>query len=138
MNEHSKERFFLSLKDWLQEEISIRIEAIKIVHSIKSDDPDQTYRKQYPSKSGRKNRPNSFLTATGNRESSERYGNNKSIQKPPCTFCNSPYHGILSCREFEQKSVDERQNIAKEKQLYFRCSSKDHREKTIQGPSHAR
>ena len=37
--------------------------------------------------------------------------------KPPCAFCNGPHHGIWSCRQFEQKSVDERWNVAEGKTL---------------------
>ena len=45
MNEHSKNRSVLSQRDWLREEVSIRVEAIEMAHGIKSDDYDQAYRK---------------------------------------------------------------------------------------------
>ena len=51
MNEHSKERSVLSLRDWLKEEVSIRIEAIEMAHGIESE-PERTSRKQYPTKGG--------------------------------------------------------------------------------------
>ncbi|CAB3985824.1 Hypothetical predicted protein [Paramuricea clavata] len=36
MNEHSKDRSVLSLRDWLKEEVSIRVEAIEMAHGIES------------------------------------------------------------------------------------------------------
>ena len=40
MNEHSKERSVLSLRDWLKEEVSIRIEAIEMAHGIESEESE--------------------------------------------------------------------------------------------------
>ena len=48
MNEHSKERSVLSLRDWLKEEVSIRVEVIEMAYGINLDEHDQAYRKQYP------------------------------------------------------------------------------------------
>ena len=46
MNEHNKERSVLSLRDWLKEEVSIRIEAIKMAHGMESEESERTSRKQ--------------------------------------------------------------------------------------------
>ena len=60
MNEHSKERSVLSLRDWLKEEVSIRIEAIEMAHGIESEESERTSRKQYPTKGGGRSNPSSF------------------------------------------------------------------------------
>ena len=52
--------------------------------------------------------------------------------KLPCVLCSGPRHGIWSFRLFEQKSVEDQWKFAKEKQLCFRCLSKDYREKDCQ------
>ena len=127
MNEHSKDRSVLSLRDWLKEEVSIRVEAIEVAHGIDSEESERYNRKQYLTKGGRSN-PSSFFMASSNQRNSA-FNEDNSPKKPPCTFCSGPYHGIWACRQFEQRSVEQRWNFAKEKQLCFRCLSKDHRGK---------
>ncbi|CAB3993704.1 Hypothetical predicted protein [Paramuricea clavata] len=122
MNEHSKDRSVLSLRDWLKEEVSIRVEAIEMAHGIESEDSARYNRKQYPTKGGRSN-PSSFFMASNNQRNSAFNKDKSPKQKPPCAFCNGPYHGIWACRQFEQRSVEQRWNFAKEKQLCFRCLS---------------
>ena len=137
MNEHSKERSVLSLRDWLKEEVSVRVEAIEMAHGIDPEERERNNRKPWIVKGGGRNKQSSYFMASGN-------GGNlvanehqpPKVQppkvKPPCAFCNGPHHGIWSCRQFEQKSVEERWNVAKEKHLCFRCLSKDHRGKDCQ------
>ena len=67
--------------------------------------------------------------ASGNQRDSAFDRDNGPKQKPPCSFCNGLHHGIWACRQFEQRSVEERWNFAREKHLCFRCLSKDHRGK---------
>ncbi|CAB4004316.1 Hypothetical predicted protein, partial [Paramuricea clavata] len=128
MNEHSKDRSVLSLRDWLKEEVSIRVEAIEMAHGIESEDSARYNRKQYPTKGGRSN-PSSFFMASNNQRNSAFNEDKRPKQKPPCACCSGPYHGIWACRQFEQRSVEQRWNFAKEKQLCFRCLSNDHRGK---------
>lgn len=54
MNEHSKETSGLSIREWLRK-VSIRIEAIEMAHSIKTEEPDKTYRKHYSPYKWKKN-----------------------------------------------------------------------------------
>ena len=115
MNEHSKERSVLSLRDWL--------------NGIESEESERTSRKHYPTKGGGRSNPSSFFMASGNQRDSPFDRDNGPKQKPPCSFCNGLHHGIWACRQFEQRSVEERWNFAKEKHLCFRCLNKDHRGK---------
>ena len=69
MNEHSKERSVLSLRDWLKEEVSIRIEANEMAHGIESEESERTSRKQYPTKGGGRSNTSSFFMASGNQRS---------------------------------------------------------------------
>ena len=132
MNEHCKERSVLTLKDLLKEEVSVRVEAVEMAHGIESEDHERSSRKPYFTKVGGKNKPISYFMGSVNRRNSafNEEGNQK--VKPPCVFCSGSHRGIWSCRQFVQKSVEDRWNFAKEKQLCFHCLSKDHRGKDCQ------
>ena len=54
---------------------------------------------------------------------------NKPSRKPPCACCSSPYRGVWSCRDFKQKSWDNRWQLVKNKRLCFRCLAGDHQGK---------
>jgi hypothetical protein len=69
MNEYSKDRSVLSLRDWLKEDVSIRVEAIEMAHGIDSEESERYNRKQYPTKGGRSN-PSSFFMAWSNQRNS--------------------------------------------------------------------
>ena len=130
MNEHKNERSVLSLRDWLKEEVSVRVEAIEMAHGLDKEDDDKNSRKPYPPKFGGEKTPSSFFTDSGQEVNSGKDRN--PTPKPPCTFCKGLHHGIWGCRQFERKSVEERWTFAKENQLCFRCLSKDHRGKDCQ------
>ena len=51
--------------------------------------------------------------ASGNQRDSAFDRENGPKQKPPCSFCNGLQHGIWTCRQFEQRSVEERWNFAR-------------------------
>jgi hypothetical protein len=132
MKEHRTERSVLSLRDWLKEEVSIRVEAIEMAHGLEREEAEKNGRKPYPSRFGGKKTANSFFTDSGNEGNSETFGDRRPTPKPPCAFCKGPHHGIWGCRQFQQKTVEERWTFAKENQLCFRCLSKDHRGKDCQ------
>ena len=132
MNEHGKERSVLTLKDWLKEEVSVRVEAVEMAHGVDSEDHERNSRKPYFAKGGGKNKSSSYFMGSVNRRNFALNEERNPKVKPPCVFCCGTHHGIWSCRQFEQKSVEDRWNFAKEKQLCFRCLSKDHRGKDCQ------
>ena len=103
MNEHSKERSVLSLRDWLKEEVSIRIEAIEIAHGIESEESERTSRKQHPTKGGGRSNPSSFMASGSQRDSA--FDRDEGPKQKPCSFCNGLHHGIWARRQFEQRSV---------------------------------
>ncbi|XP_044164891.1 uncharacterized protein LOC114973744 [Acropora millepora] len=49
--------------------------------------------------------------------------------KPPCSLCHGFDHGVWFCKQFYEKGVDDRWQIAKERKLCFRCLASDHRGK---------
>ena len=104
----------------------------QLAHGIEVESSERYGRKPYQSRIGQRDKSRSFHGTTGNHPRYENVGGNDQKQKPPCTFCNGPHHGIWSCRKFEQKAVEERWNFAKERQLSFRCLGRDHRGKDCQ------
>ena len=79
-----------------------------MVHGIESEESERTSRKHYPTKGGGRSNPSSFFMASGNQRDSPFDRDNGPKQKPPCSFCNGLHHGIWACRQFEQRSVEER------------------------------
>ncbi|XP_067051180.1 uncharacterized protein [Acropora muricata] len=49
--------------------------------------------------------------------------------KPPCSLCHGFDHGVWFCKQFYEKGVDDRWQIAKERKLCFHCLARDHRGK---------
>ena len=49
--------------------------------------------------------------------------------KPPCSLCHGFDLGVWFCKQFYEKGVDDRWQIAKERKLCFRCLASDHRGK---------
>lgn len=56
---------------------------------------------------------------------------NQQSHKPPRVCCSSPCHGVWSRRDFQQKSWDDRWQLAKDKRLCFRCLAGDHKMCTL-------
>lgn len=127
MTEHDKERSVISLRDWLKEEVLIRVEAVEMAHGVEADGEEK--HSQRTTKPYGKEKPRSFFSQSGNQRRSKQEVENEAKRKPPCNFCGGLFHGIWKCRRFEQETVEVRWNYAKENQLCFRCLSKDHRGK---------
>ena len=118
MSEHDQTRSVISLRNWLKDEVAIRVDAGEMAYGV-DNDGDKEQLERTPRFPGKKNR-RTFTTS---------FGDQRKPDKPPCSFCNGLNHGVWSCRLFEQKPVETRWNFAKEKHLCFRCLSKDHRGK---------
>ena len=61
--------------------------------------------------------------------------NKPRITKPPSSLCSSLDHGLWFYKQFYEKGVD-RWQIAKERNLCFRCLASDHRGKTVERPAY--
>lgn len=122
ITEHTKTRSVVSLKEWLKEEVAIKVEAEEMAHGlgVKSAESNPM-QKNRPEKS----KPRSFFNAGPQ----QRRKSTEDKFKPPCTFCNGVNHGIWNCKAFQQKSIEARWNFAKEKHLCFRCLAADHQGK---------
>ncbi len=127
LSENSKERSVISLRDWLREEVAIRVEAVEMAYGL--DNEDEVPYKGRITKDGGIGKKISLFAGSGDPRKRNQEGDPDGKRKPPCEFCGGSTHGILSCRSFQQKPVETRWGVAKEKQLCFRCLGKDHRGK---------
>ena len=117
LGEQKLERSALNLRDWLKEEVRIRVEAAEMVHGIvdKGDGKVDGSKGRIGSKfSGR-----AYFGGSGGRTGND---------KPPCSFC-AGNHGVWACRKFQELAIEARWNVAKEKHLCFRCLGSDHQGK---------
>ena len=126
LSEQNRERSVVSLKDWLKEEVRIRVEAVEMAHGLESKvrSDSTVLRNKVPER----NKTRTFWTAsdTSSRFQEQSDWRKLSNRKPPCACCGSVYHGVWACRQFLQKSYDDRWQLAKEKHLCFRCLAGDH------------
>ena len=116
LREHKKDRSVLSLRDWLKEEVRIRVEAVEMAHGIEAEAAGNGGK--HGDKGGR---VRNFFSEGGN------FSKETAVptSKPPCVYCGEN-HGVWSCRRFQNLGVNERWNIAKVKRLCFRCLASDH------------
>ena len=126
LREQNRERSVVSLKDWLKEEVRIRVEAVEMAYGLESKVKNDGT--ELRNKAQERIKTLTFWTALDNSSRSQDQSDrrNPSNRKPPCACCGSAYHGVWSCRQFLQKSYDDRWQLAKEKGLCFRCLAGDH------------
>ncbi|CAB4043201.1 Hypothetical predicted protein, partial [Paramuricea clavata] len=122
LREHKKERSVLSLKDWLKEEVRVRVEAVEMVHGVEGMDLSLKRNEAGGGKFRYGDRGRSRTLFAG------RGGVGGKDVKPPCALCEGN-HGIWSCQRFQDMKVQDRWNIAKVKHLCFRCLGSDHQGK---------
>ena len=123
--EHKLDKSVLNLREWLKEEVKIRVEAAEMSHgvgAVKISSDVGGYRSRYVEKS----RSRSFYSGVEDRSVKGIVdGVGEFKQRPPCVCCGGN-HGVWSCWKFEDADVKERWNVAKEKRLCFRCLGTDH------------
>ena len=119
LREHKQARSVLSLRDWLKEEVRIRVEAVEMAHGIATE-PAEVARASL--KRGERGGGSRTLSSTDNDQRRETLG---PTTKPPCVYCEGN-HGVWSCRRFQSLGVDKRWDVAKDKRLSFRCLASSH------------
>ena len=126
LQEQSRERSVLCLKDWLKEEVRIQVEAMEMSYGLVGKEKSENV--QVPSKTNYRPKFRNFHIGSDLSGRSKRPPGwqNQLNRKPPCACCGSPYHGVWSCPDFQQKSYDDRWQFAKDKRLCFRCLAGDH------------
>ena len=119
LRENKKDRSVFSLRDWLKEEVRIRVEAVEMAHGIEAETVGAAMDSvKHVDKGGRIRN----LFSEGNH-----FGKEPVVptSKPPCVYCGGN-HGVWSCRRFQNMGVNERWNVARDKRLCFRCLASDH------------
>lgn len=104
MSEHHRERSVLSLRDWLKEEVAIRVEAIEMAHGVRAKNVDTSNFSRAPRQQENRVKTRSHFTTA--RAAISTYEEKEGKRKPPCALCEGS-HGIWSCRSFQQKTVQE-------------------------------
>ena len=112
-----RERSVLNLRDWLKEEVRIRVEAVEMVHGVvDKDDGKRAEGSGGRGRLGERGYGRSYFSGgTGSRVG----------VKPPCASCVGN-HGVWWCKKFQGLNTEARWNVAKEKHLCFRCFGNDH------------
>ena len=121
LSEQQKERTVLTLRDWLKEEVYIRVEAAEMAQGVDPRSKENEGARNRPFNRGYRTRTMFTSRDVNNRNGG--VGNTQS--KPPCVMCEGN-HGVWSCKKFSDMSVPKRWVIAKEKRLCFRCLASDH------------
>ena len=125
LQEEGRDRSVLCLKDWLKEEVRIRVEAMEMPHGLSGKETTDSSQSQ--NRYHIRSKPRGFHIGTDNSTQKKRQPEwqNQVTRKPPCACCGSPHHGIWSCEDFQRKRCDARWQLAKDKQLCFRCLAGD-------------
>ena len=118
LREHKKDRSVLSLRDWLKEEVRIRVKAVEMAHGIEAKTVGAAVDSGKHSDKGGHIRN---LFSEGNN-----FGKEPAVptSKSPCVYCGGN-HGVWSCRRCQDIGVNERWSVAKDKRLSFRCLASD-------------
>ena len=126
LQKQSRERSVVSLRDWLKEEVHIRVEAKEMAHGLSVTEKSDGWQHSNRNPNNR-NRPRNFHVRSDFARRPP--GSGQPTRKPPCPCCGSPNHGVWACLVFQQKSYDDKWTLAKEKRLCFRCLGDDHQGK---------
>ena len=108
-----------ALRDWLKEEVIIRIEATEMAQGVETKLAREYDRGKSKSFERSYQPRNSFTNRDGNHGKVDNTCNPHS--KPPCPTCGGMrrYSWGLSCKVFSGMSVPDRWEVAKEKRLCF-------------------
>ena len=101
LREHKKDKSVLTLRDWLKEEVRVRVEAVEMAHGIEAEPVGGAADGGKHGDRGRGSR--SFFGENSN------FGKETPFlrSKPPCAYCIGN-HGVWSCRRFQNLGVKER------------------------------
>jgi len=118
LREHEKDRSVLSLRDWLKEEVRIRVEAVEMAHGVEAKTVWAAVDSGKHVVKG--SRIRNFFSEGNN------FGKEPAVptSKPPCVYCGGN-HGVWSCRRCQDIGVNERWSVAKDKRLSFLCLASD-------------
>lgn len=127
--EKGQERSVISLKDWLKDEVQIRVEAMEMAHGLAVTERADEW--QPSNRNSKRHKSRNFQVGSEWLNRTRRPpGSGKFYRKPPCMCCDSLHHGVWACTAFLQKSYEDRLQLARDKRLCFRCLSGDHQGKT--------
>ena len=120
LREHKKGRSVFSLRDWLKEEVRIRVKAVEMARGIEADTVGAAMDSGKQVDKGGRIRN---LFSEGNN-----FGKEPAVptSKPPCVYCRGN-HGVWNCRRFQNMGANERWNVARDKRLCFRCLASEGR-----------
>ncbi|XP_067016989.1 uncharacterized protein [Acropora muricata] len=120
LNERARETSVVVFRDWLKDEVRFRVEAAEMANGIESE-PVEYVRPPRALKYQEQSRTrNLHAVATRNEPRN---------MKPPYSLCHGFDHGVWFCKQFNEKGVDDRWQIVKERKVCFRCLASDHRGK---------
>ena len=118
LRQNKKDRSVFSLRDWLKEEVRIRVEAVEMAHGIEAETVGTAMDSvKHVDKGGRIRN----LFSEGNH-----FGKEPVVptSKPPCVYCGGN-HGVWSCRRFQNMGVNERWNVVRDKRLWQVITKKE-------------
>ena len=97
MGEKKRERSVLNFRDWLKEEVRIRVEAVEMVHGVvDKDDGKRAEGSGGRGRLGERGYGRSYFSGgTGSRV----------VEKPPCALC-AGNHGVWSRKKFQGLSTE--------------------------------
>ena len=105
LQEQSRERSVVSLKDWLKEEVRIRVEATEMAHGLSVTEKSDGWQHSNRNPNNRNKSRNFHVKPDFTRRPP---GSGQPNRKPPCPCCGSPNHGVWACLVFQQKSYDDK------------------------------
>ena len=95
IQEQTRERSVQSLKEWLKEEVLIRVEAMEMTHGLVVDGSAGGGQSTHKNQTRHKGSRNFHIGPDVSAQAKGPAGwQNHSSRKPPCACCNSPYHGV--------------------------------------------
>ena len=112
LNERARETSVVAFRDWLKDEVRFRVEAAEMANGIESK-PVEYVRPPRALKYQQQSRTRNFHAVETRNEPRN--------MKPPCSLCHGFDHGVWFYKQFYEKGVDDRWQIAKERKLCFRC-----------------
>ena len=104
----------------MKDEVRFRVEAAEMANGIESK-PVEYVRPPRALKYQEQSRTRNFHAVATRNEPRN--------MKPPCSLCHGFDHGAWFCKQFYEKGIDDRWQIAKERKLCLRCLASDHRAK---------
>ena len=110
LNERARETSVVAFTDWLKDEVRFRVEAVGMANGIESKSVEYV-RPPTALKYQEQSRTRNFHAVATRNEPRN--------MKPPCSLCHGFDHGVWFCKQFYEKGVDDRWQIAKERKLVF-------------------